>query len=259
MIGPDRLTPGLPWGWWLRINGRFLEDDEGRQWHSVRDAFWRGELAFPPSSADREQQELLLRSLASKNPRRSSRAEGADELFDGSSMAWCFYQCWLASVGLVDLTNSNSPFFAPLSAKGGAVLLMLQATRQPEWEGVPFSEIVDDIVAAARGSDEVARERKLNAFERSLGFRRHTFSRERIGPTFLVTLTGMTRDARMPTRRVAWSQSFSNARARDDLYAWLAARVDCWDAWGEMAYQHGADAFASHLFALVVDDGGLVI
>lgn len=56
----------------------------------------------------------------------------------------------------------------------------------------------------------------------------------------------------MPVRRVNWSISFTDAAARDDLFAWFAIRIDRWDDWGEMAHCKGADAFNQHLLSLIV-------
>lgn len=47
MTGFDRFANDLPWGWWLRADATGVEDEQGRRWKSVRDAFWRGRLGFP--------------------------------------------------------------------------------------------------------------------------------------------------------------------------------------------------------------------
>ncbi len=256
MMGPEKFTAGLPWGWWLRASGAELEDEQGRKWDSVRDAYWSGHLAFPSISVADEQQELLLRSLLAIDRRGELGVESKTELFGDDFLFWRFYENWLGSVGLLD-TNDQRLFGSRLSLEGRSVMLMLQATRQPEYEEMPMRETVEAIVRASRGHDDGAREAMLMAFEREVGFRRHTFARERVGSSYLVTLTGIATDARMPTRRVTWSHSFTDAVARDDLFAWLAQRVDCWDAWGGMAYRKGADAFTRHLLTLVIGVGGL--
>lgn len=262
MIGIDRFAVGLPWGWWLRAAGSVLEDEYGRRWNSVRDAYWRGRLGFHRSNFTDEQQELLFRALCAIDGRGgigSGRAgvERKGDLFSGDMLFAHFHQSWMASVGLLDMEHRDHAFEAPLSAEGRAVMLMLAATRQPDWEGVPLRDIVEAVAATARGEPGELRERVLERFERQVGLRRHVFARERVGRSNLVTLTGIATGARMPTRRVMWSQAFADVDARDDLFAWFAQRVDCWDAWGEMAYRKGADAVTSHLLMLIITAGKL--
>ena len=59
----ERHVGELPWGWWLRANPRGYEDASGRNWASVRDAFWVGELGFPSVHFAPEQHELMLRVM----------------------------------------------------------------------------------------------------------------------------------------------------------------------------------------------------
>lgn len=139
---------------------------------------------------------------------------------------------------------------------GRSVLKMLQATREPEFEPLPMAA-VREAVTAAKGLGAEAREQALLRFEREVGFRRHVFERESLGTRPLVTLTGIKVGARMPTRNVAWSQTFADAKSRDDLFAWLAERVHRWDDWGELAYARGADALTRHLLSVIVGAGGL--
>lgn len=134
--------------------------------------------------------------------------------------------------------------------------MMLQATREPEFERLPMAAVVAAVSASA-GSDAESRERALITFEQQVGFRRHLFARENLGRRYLVTLTGLKVGARMPTRNIAWSQSFADANSRDDLFAWLAERVHRWDDWGEMAYRKGASALTSHLLSVIVGADGL--
>ncbi|MEY4472967.1 MAG: hypothetical protein RL671_1271, partial [Pseudomonadota bacterium] len=147
-------------------------------------------------------------------------------------------------------------FGGGLSSLGRSVLMMLQATREPEFERLPMAGVVAAISASV-GLDAAARERALNTFEQQVGFRRHLFAREHLGRRYLVTLTGLKVGARMPTRNIAWSQSFADAKSRDDLFAWLAERVHRWDDWGEIAYRRGASALTSHLLSVIVGAGGL--
>lgn len=264
MVANDRHAGRLPWGWWLRAKGHALEDEQGRKWDSVRDAFWNGELRFPDIHVAPEQHELLLRVLTAIDGHWYGAGERRTDIFDGDPLFWRFYMCWLASVGLTQADRANGSGFrmnaleAPLTDEGRSVMMMLQATRDPAFEPLPMAEVVDAIVSASNGPAERDREAALRAFEREVVGRRHVFAREDVGSSRLVTLTGIGSGpgARMPVRRVVWSQSFPDARARDDLFAWLATRVARWDDWGDMAYRRGADALTAHLFALHVTASG---
>ncbi|KAK0330196.1 hypothetical protein LTR94_033793, partial [Friedmanniomyces endolithicus] len=81
----ERHRPGeLPWGWWLRVNGNLFEDEDGRKYRSVRDAFWQAELGFPAKHDFREQSEFLLRVLLSVDMAERGDSERRHELFRGA-------------------------------------------------------------------------------------------------------------------------------------------------------------------------------
>lgn len=253
----DRHSGDLPWGWWLRARELGLEDDSGRTWRTVREAFWVGQLGFPAIHLAGEQQELMTRVLTAIDARWLAGAEHKHDLFAGDMMFSRFYLCWLASIGMLDPAAKARTLDAPLSPEGKSVMLMMQATREPDWEDLPMTEVVNAVASAKRGEADAARERALTVFERSVAHRRHVFARERVGRSHLITLTGIATDARMPTRRVAWSQSFAEDQHRDDLFAWIAERVDRWDDWWDLAYRQGGDALTQRLLMLVVQTGGL--
>ena len=255
----DRHVPGeLPWGWWLRARDGMLEDEHGRTWRSVREAFWQGELGFPEVHFGPEQHELMLRTMSSLAGPWSDRSESMHDLCGGDMMFWRFYMCWLASIGLIATRGASgergSPLEGRLSPEGRSVLMMLRATREPAWEELPLAEVVEKVASSLRRPGNGEREQALQSFERSVGLRRHVFARERVGRSHLVTLTGFTAGPgiRMPTRRVTWSQAFTDASTRDELFAWLAVRVELWDNWGEMALARGGAAFGRHLLGLLV-------
>lgn len=246
----ERHRPGdLPWGWWLRANGPHFEDEDGRKWQSVRDAFWRGELGFPDTHAIREQLEFLLRVLLSFDMADRGESERRFDLFRGNLIFLTFYMCWLGTVGLLQrgLTDDLSP-------EGRSVLMMLIATRDPEWEDLPIADVMAAVVAASRDPSDLDQEQTLQDFEHAVGLRRHVFAREPVGQSHAITLTSMANGspARMPVRRVTWSLAFDDQIVRDDLFAWIAARVDHWDVWGRMAYARGGGAFTQHLLGQVV-------
>lgn len=256
-MNPDR---DLPWGWWLRADADGFLDDQGRRWPSVRDAYWQGELGFPAVHFAPEQHELLLRVLTTLGTRWLDGGENRNDLFGGDHMFWRFYMCFLTSIGLLDVGDPHvtrpgitAALDAGLSDLGRSVMLMLQATREPEWVALPIGQVIDAVRAAAQGEAGVDREATLRKFEQSLGRRRHLFARERVHRSHLVTLTSLVADARMPTFRVTWSQSFADEQVRDDLFAWIAQRVDRWDEWGEIAYRQGAAALTQRLLGLVLE------
>ncbi|WP_394653105.1 hypothetical protein [uncultured Sphingomonas sp.] len=251
----ERHIGELPWGWWLRAGPDGFEDANGHIWQSVRDAFWEGELGFPPVHFAPEQHELMLRAMNAVQEGWFGR-ENRYDLFGGDMLFWRFYLCWLASIGIIEASHGRTALDAPLTPLGRSVLLMLQATCEPEFERLPMPAVIA-AVTADKGPDADTRERALLAFERAVGFRRHVFARENVGTQYLVTLTGIKVGARMPTRHVAWSQAFADAKSRDDLFAWAAERVHRWDDWGELAYRKGADALTRHLLAVIVGTGGL--
>lgn len=251
--------PGdLPWGWWLRARDGRFEDEDGRTWRTVRDAFWQGELGFHPVHFAHEQHELMLRVMAAVEARGSGDGETRHDLFGGDMLFWRFYRCWLASIGMLDLQVTApaipNPLSARLSPEGRSVLMMLRATRDPACEALPMADLIDAVASADRGGSPEAKEEALRSFETCVGFRRHVFARERIARSHVVTLTSMAsgNGARMPTRRVTWSMSFKDTTTRDDLFAWLAARIDRWDDWGERAFRQGADSLTQHLLGIIV-------
>lgn len=249
----ERHRPGeLPWGWWLRVNGNYLEDEDGRRFQSVRDAFWQGELRFVFKHAMPEQSEFLLRVLLSVEMSERGESERKFDLFRGNTIFWTFYMDWLGTVGLLQSGSRED-----LTPEGRSVLMMLMATRDPEWEDLPIADLIEAVIAAWRSPSDRDREHALQDFERAVGLRRHVFAREMVGRFHAIILTSMASGspARMPTRRVVWSLTFEDSVVRDTLFAWIAARVDQWDAWGNMAYRRGGDAFTQHLLGLVVACG----
>lgn len=248
-------TAGLPWGWWLRVNGQGLEDADGRTWRSVRDAFWQGLLGFPDIHVVPEQHELMLRVLTAVDLRGGRGTEDRHDLFNGDMLFWRFYMCWLSSIGMIETEDRASALSAPLSDKGRSVMLMLQATREPAWADLPMPSVVEAIRSAWNDPPDDARERAMAAFERSVANRPYVFARERLPRSYLVTLTGIGVGARMPLLRVMWSQAFPDEAARDDFFAWLAARVDRWEDWGNLAYSKGAAALTQRFLSLLIQRG----
>jgi hypothetical protein len=250
--GRGRSGADLPWGWWLRVRGQVLEDEQGRQWSSVRDAFWQGLLGFPPVHFAPEQHELLLRVLASHDCNWVGGVERQHDLFGGDMANWRFYMCWLASIGLTEPSSRVTAMDAPLTELGRSVLVMLQATREPGWAPLPFRAIKEAVQGAAATESDASREEALKAFEREVALLPYVFARERVHDCHVLTLTGTRGEARLPLRRVMWSQSFPDSKVRDDFFGWIAERVDRWEDWGELAYRQGAAALTQHFLQLLV-------
>lgn len=245
----------LPWGWWLRVHNGVIEDSADRTWSTVREAFWVGELGFPSNRFGREQQELMTRVLTAIDARWVGCDERRYDMFDGDMLSWHFFLCWLASIGMLDISDKSDARDAPLSTKGRSVMRMLQATREPDWQDLPMAEVVEALASVDDGAPDEAREHALQEFERSIGERRHVFARERVGRHPVVTLTSFALEARMPTLRVVWSLSFVNERGRDDFFAWIAQRVDRWDDWGILAHDRGQDVLTQKLLTLLIQTG----
>lgn len=258
-MAPHRAPAGdLPWGWWLTADASGFVDGDGRRWRSVRDAFWQGRLGFPDIHVAPEQHELLLRVLTSLDRRLVGVGEARIDLFT-DMMFWRFYLCWLVSVGFTRVGEGpfGTAFEAGLTDEGRSVMLMLQATREPAWGDLPFPDIVEAVRTAGRGAASQARESELRAFEVQAAHLPWLFARERVARLFVVTLTGIAVESRMPTRRVVWSLSFEDEVVRDDFFGWLAERVERWEDWGSIAYRSGASELTGHLLALTMASGAV--
>lgn len=240
----------LPWGWWLRAVGGEIEDAEGRRWRGVRDAFWQGHLGFPATHVVPEQLELLTRVLSSIHQQWIGPVEHRHDLFGGDMMFWRFYQCWMSSIGLIASGPRVDPLQTGLSDEGRSVLAMLRATREPAFVELPMAVVLDAVAAADRDAAHDEREAALCAFERGVIRQPCLFARETLAGRHVVTLTGVDTVARMPMRKVFWSQAFPDERVRDDFFAWIAVRVGRWEDWGAIAYRKGAEALTAHLLGL---------
>ncbi len=248
----DRVSPDLPWGWWMRAGPNGLEDGEGGVWPDVRAAFWEGRLGMGSSHLAKEEQERLLRVLTSLGTQMIAPDEERRDLFGGEDGSRGFYMCWLSSVGLTAHSTHASSGRGRITDEGRAAGAMLRATREPAWIDLPMREVVEAVRCASRGVADDAREEALRAFERGMTPLRHVFARERVGCAHLVTLTSIDPRDRMPMRRVAWSASFLDKDDRDDLFGWLAERVHRWDDWGGIARSRGASALTAHFLSLLV-------
>ena len=87
--GDDR-HPDLPWGYWMVSSGAVpgeppLIDENGREWRSVREAFWVGRLGMPSIHAAwaNEIMEFMASYLAIIDGRFVAREERVQDVFLG--------------------------------------------------------------------------------------------------------------------------------------------------------------------------------
>ncbi len=234
-------------------------DEHGATWPSIRLAFWRGRLGMRQGIAHEsdapafrgpepwleEQFETLIAVLwvAARGFHTGSR-ELSTDIFRNSIVFEHHYRNWLVGAGLLVVGPSISSN-GVLTDEGWAVLLMLKATRPNELIDV---EVGYGAIELAGGKDMV--EIAHPAVDtRELAF---VFEREDIAnQACIVLIDRQSTRGRMPMRRTLWSASFGAKQERDRMFAWLCARSDRWDEWGNTA-RRGADALSQHLLATYI-------
>ena len=158
-----------------------------------------------------------------------------------------FHASWLAGQGLTAIGATGDMDLAP---EGRAVLLMLLATRPARFGPLPIGH--DAVLKPPSPDDDRSRREawfgEVARFADQLPCR---FVRDRIGTSHVILLKGEGYGHRMPMRRVLWAQAFADEETRDQLFFWLAVRLDRWRDWGEQAWKGGAAAFTQHLLQLV--------
>ncbi len=249
MAGAPNAQP-MPWGWWLTSDGATLRDEDGQSWSSVRDAYWIGTLGFPSRVGSAEEQERLLRALVSIAQQRDYWPGLINELFGGDRSFWTFYEGWLVSIGLY--ARKPGAYSGSLTVLGKSVMRMLQATRKPQWVALPMATVFSELDAIRGGA--TVDEASLQSFEQQASAMPFRFMREKVGASFLVTLTMIDLQQSMPLRRVVWGQSFKDERHRDCFFAWLASKVEHWEDWKNIAYLHGPSFLTDHLLKLTLTD-----
>ena len=250
--GSDR-----PWGWHLRSatkrNGSVvILDEEGNQFESVRDIFWRKRLGMSDSDPRirDEQLEFILAVLASKRQDVIGTAETIHSLFYGSSEHYRFYFYWLYSIGLT-AGGIGDPLAAGLSEEGMAVLRMLAATRPLSVAAIPVGT---EGIAAFGPPDtdaECSRE-KFKALEGKARRLPFVFVRERLFQEPTISLLHRNPRDPIPMARTLWSMPFHDEASRDRMYLWLHGRLDRWTGLGEVARREGANALTQQLLALIM-------
>ena len=260
--GDDR-HPDLPWGYWLvsasDVPGRPpLLDEQGREWGSVREAFWKGRLGLPdiyPHASD-QIMEFMASYLAIMDGRFVQPEERALDIFQGDRHLDRFFTTVMMAAGLVE-SHDGRP-----TAEGRAALAMLVSTRRRD-------DAVDDVglswIRANRmvGGHE-GRRNTAEAVERGehvAASMAHRFTIATIGREPAIKLIGILVTKEIPVRSTLWSMTWSESdrHGRDRFYLWLLARIDRWDDWTEIVVRGGARSLTEHFLRLAFCDrfGGL--
>ncbi|MBU2340930.1 MAG: hypothetical protein KKE77_06760 [Alphaproteobacteria bacterium] len=254
----DHRHPELPWGYWLTSTGEIpgeppLVDEDGREWDSVREAFWVGRLGLPMTygAGVNEILEFMLSYLAIKDSRFVAPEESARDIFVGDGHLGSFFGAFMRAAGLME-DRTGRP-----TAEGRAVLLMLIATRTRDDAD---EEIGLDWIAATRSLAR-AKERRATSDlvvqrERIASRMAHRFATDEIAGDPVVKLIGLRITREVPVRSTLWSMSWPDRDqyGRDRFYLWLLERIDRWDAWSEMVTEDGSRALTEHLMKLAFCD-----
>lgn len=248
----------LPWGSWMRTaksqRGRIsIVDEHGRQWPSIRDAFWSGRLrmsSIRPSVRD-EQLELMLAGLASMHRGIVTVHERDHAIFFDEPRLTRLWHYWMHNERLIGPAPESDPLAATPTDEGVAVLRMLVATRPIELNAVP----VGPAAAAFFGEPDTNEECDRKRFEAAEG-NAHMFPfaivREDVFETPSISMLHRDPKDAIPLARTVWHLPMPNARMRDAAFSWMLDRSDLWTRWGERVLRYGALAFTQHLLVLIV-------
>jgi hypothetical protein len=255
--GDDR-HPDLPWGYWMVSIGSVpgespLIDEEGREWGSVREAFWIDRLGLPSIHSGWMSgiMEFMASYLAIADGRFFAPEERVRDIFLGDGHLDQFFRAYLLAAGLVNDTDGRP------TPEGRSVLLMLMATRTREdaAEDVGLDWIIANRTAASH-SERVAAAEQVERRERVAARMAHRFSTDTIGNDPVVKLIGLRITREIPVRSTLWTMTWPDGDrlARDRFYLWLLERIDRWDEWSEMVSRDGARALTEHFMKLAFCD-----
>lgn len=255
----DERHPALPWGYWMVSSGAIpgqppLVDEDGREWDSVREAFWIGRLRLPSihSSWANNIMEFMASYLAIIDGRFVAPEERVSDIFSGDGHLDQFFRAYLLAAGLVNETDGR------LTPEGRAALLMLIATRTREdaEEEVGLDWIIANRTMAGHSERREAAE-QVERRERVAARMAHRFATDTIGGDPVVKLIGLRITREIPVRSTLWTMSWPDGdrHGRDRFYLWLLERIDRWDAWSEMVTRDGARALTEHFMKLAFCTG----
>lgn len=258
MAEPNDDAAVLPWGHWLRTMPKagemILIDENGREWRSVREAFFHGRLGFNVTIShfrEVELERMLVYLLGASGPFGvSGLPSRVGDLFEDGAFA-SFYRHWLGAHGLMEKDPRTDVQDAQLTPEGRSVAKMLLATRPPGLAGLhPGVEIM--LFAGGR-VDEVDRARFARG-DQDVAHMRYAFVRERIGRQPSISLVHRDVSLRMPLVRTLWTQTFADEPSRDAYHGWMGGRLEQWNAWGAIAFRSGAAALTRHLLSLLASE-----
>ena len=255
--GDDR-HPDLPWGYWMVSSGSVpgeppLIDEDGREWRSVREAFWIDRLGLPSihSGWMNGIMEFMASYLAIADGRFVPPEERVRDIFLGDGHLDQFFRAYLLAAGLVNDTDGRP------TPEGRSVLLMLIATRASEdaAEDVGLEWIIANRTVAGHSERSKAAE-QIARRERVAARMAHRFATDTIGNDPAVKLIGLRITREIPVRSTLWTMTWPDGDrlARDRFYLWLLKRIDRWDEWSEMATRDSARALTEHFMKLAFCD-----
>ena len=255
--GDDR-HPDLPWGYWLVSTGAVpgeppLVDEDGREWKSVREAFWINRLGLPSIHSGWMNAiiEFMASYLAIADGRFVAPEERISDIFLGDGHLDQFFRAYLLAVGLVGEADGRP------TPEGRAAMLMLIATRTREDAD---DDIGLDWIRANRSvadhSDRRNAAEQINRRERVAARMAHRFATDTIGDAPAVKLIGLRITPEIPVRSTLWTMTWTDGDrlARDRFYLWLLERIDRWDEWSAMVSRDGARALTEHFMKLAFCD-----
>lgn len=258
MSQPNDDAALLPWGHWLRMKPgageMILVDENGREWRSVREAFFHGKLGFSEGEGlfrHVELERMLVYLLGASGPYGiSGMPFRGGELFKDQTFA-VFYRNWMGALGLMKRDPNTHTENAQITLEGRAVAKMLLATRPPGLMGLHPG--VETILFAGGRVEEIDR----SSFERGdegVAYMTYAFVRERIGRQPSICLVHRDVSQRMPLVRTLWTQTFADELSRDVYHVWMSGQLERWNAWGDIAFRGGGDALTRHLLSLVASE-----
>lgn len=250
-----RIDRNMPWGSWLRIEKvdggwRYVDDETGATWRSVRAAFCTERLGLP--FHDGEPSPALLETvhavLAMAVRRHVDDRELVSDLFLGSTTFAGFLRLFLAGAGLVKLDEDGRQI-AGLTREGRAALVMLIATRpHSARQSPPTHATIADLAELGMGPE--GREDRLARLEtEAVAWDVAFLRRDQAGrPTVILSMRG---SGPMQNMQTVWSLSFRTKDERDRFYEWLCHRLDRWPDWAELATEFGSQKLTHRLLGVM--------
>ncbi len=260
--GDDR-HPDLPWGYWFVSKSDVpgqppLADEAGREWGSVREAFWIDRLGLPSihSGWMNGIMEFMASYLAILDGRFVAPEERVRDIFLGDGHLDQFFRAYLLAAGLVNDTDGRP------TPEGRAALLMLIATRTREdAEDQIGLDWINANRTVAGHSERWETAEQVERRGRIAARMAHRFAIDTIGNDPAVKLIGLRITREIPVRSTLWTMTWPDGDrlARDRFYLWLLERIDRWDDWSEMVTRDGARALTEHFLKLAFCDRSAVI